>query len=131
MRTFLLFMLSLLVTVPAFAADRVFSFPYIKMVRGFDTTDHPQSFSMTGGVAPHARLPIGPVAQGATVRIYGSASAVSGTVNISAGGNLELQIVAPGDFDQTFTLANATDYIQITGGTYDTATITAFYVEVS
>jgi len=127
MRFLIFLILSLILTAPAFAAG--FSFPHIKIVRGFDTTDHPQTLTMTGGVAPHARLPIGPVASGATIRIHGNASAVSGVVNFSAGGNLELQLTAAGAFDQTFTLAAATDYIQATGS--DTATFTAIYVEVS
>lgn len=108
-----------------------FSFPYIKIVRGFDTTDHPQTLTMTGGVSPHARLPIGDVAQGATVRIHGNASAVSGTITFVVGGNAELQLTDPGAFDCTFSLAADTDFVQISGATNDTATFTALYVKVS
>ena len=129
MRLFIFFVLSLILTAPAFASG--FSFPHIKIVRGFDTTGHPQTLVMTGGVSPHVRLPIGPVAQGATVRIHGNTTALSGTVSFIAGGSVELQLTSAGAFDQTFTLANATDFIQITGSTNDTATFTAIYVEVS
>lgn len=108
-----------------------FNFPPIKIVRGFLTTDHSQTLTMTGGVSPQARLPIGDVAQGATIRIHGNASAVNGTITFVAGGNAELQLTTPGDFDCTFNLVSDTDYVQISGATNDTATFTAIYVKVS
>lgn len=119
----------LLSTGPAVAAG--FSFPHIKLVRGFDTTDHPQTLSIIGGVAPHARLPIGPTPQGATIRIHGNTTALNGVINFTVGGSVVLQLFVAGPFDHTFILANDTDYVQVTSGTGDTATFNALYVEVS